>query len=141
WASGSRLARTGRHGRSVASWKTYPMRSAPTWTWPAVASSRPLAMRSRVLLPQPDGPTTEVNSPAATAKSAPVNATVPSLNVLSTLLNCSAVFVASVTGLGSLRASSPSWSVGCGRSVQRAGHRRRGDQAGGTPDEAVLVGG
>jgi len=41
--------------------------SPNTRTRPALGSSSPAAMFSSVLLPQPVGPTTETNSPAATA--------------------------------------------------------------------------
>src|SRR5215831_15860834 len=38
-------------------------------TRPAVAGSRPAMMRKNVVLPQPLGPTSEMNSPGATATS------------------------------------------------------------------------
>ena len=43
-----------------------PMRISP-----AVTSSRPAIMRSSVDLPEPDGPTSTTNSPAAIARSTP----------------------------------------------------------------------
>src|SRR5262252_1218436 len=43
-------------------------------TRPAVAGSRPAMMRRNVVLPQPLGPTSEMNSPGATARSMARNA-------------------------------------------------------------------
>src|SRR5580700_2349174 len=68
------LASTVRHGKRLSFWNTKP-RSLPGWrtarpsssTSPADACSRPATMRRNVVLPQPLGPTTEMNSPRATA--------------------------------------------------------------------------
>ena len=38
---------------------------------PSLISSRPASMRSRVDLPQPDGPTSTMNSPSSISKSMP----------------------------------------------------------------------
>ena len=38
----------------------------PSLTWPAVGSMNPATMRSVVVLPQPDGPSSTTNSPSAT---------------------------------------------------------------------------
>src|SRR5215470_4795104 len=62
-------------GSSSACWNTMP-RSCPqpltsrpsTVTRPAVAISRPMAMRNAVVLPQPDGPISETISPCCTVK-------------------------------------------------------------------------
>src|SRR5215468_6629892 len=62
-------------GRSSANWNTIP-RSCPhpvtsrpsTVTFPPEAVSRPMAMRSAVVLPQPDGPMSETISPSRTLK-------------------------------------------------------------------------
>src|SRR5262245_25896864 len=62
-------------GRSSANWNTMP-RSCPhpvtsrpsTVTFPPEAVSRPMAMRSAVVLPQPDGPMSETISPSCTLK-------------------------------------------------------------------------
>ena len=56
------MAMSRSFGRS--SLTTRPPISIP----PASASSRPAIVRSRVLLPQPDGPTSTANSPAGTVK-------------------------------------------------------------------------
>src|SRR3954453_16107313 len=40
-------------------------------TRPASGRSNPATIRSRVVLPQPDGPSSETSSPAATARSTP----------------------------------------------------------------------
>jgi len=37
----------------------------PTWTRPESGISKPAIMRKDVVLPQPDGPSSEKNSPAA----------------------------------------------------------------------------
>ena len=62
-------------GSTSANWNTIP-RSWPqpftsrpsTVTLPADAVSRPMAMRSAVVLPQPDGPMSETISPSCTVK-------------------------------------------------------------------------
>src|SRR5215471_4942172 len=51
--------------------------SSPIQTSPPVASSRPAAMRKTVVLPEPDGPTTTMNSPSAIARSSESTAFVP----------------------------------------------------------------
>src|SRR5690349_6839181 len=64
-------------GTSVMSWP-------PTWTRPASGISKPAIMRRDVVLPQPDGPSSEKNSPAAMSSVTPSTAmTLPS-NVLVT---------------------------------------------------------
>src|SRR5579859_6093021 len=49
---------------------------------PPVTSSRPATMRSAVVLPQPDGPTSTISSPSAMDRSSPLTAVVPSGNCL-----------------------------------------------------------
>ena len=64
------LANTVRHGSRLSLWNTKP-RSLPgsrtarpsSRTSPALAASSPATMRSNVVLPQPLGPTSEMNSP------------------------------------------------------------------------------
>src|SRR4051812_39426314 len=53
-------------------------------TVPYVASSRPATMRSAVDLPEPDGPTSTMNSPSRTSRSRSRTPTVPSANALVT---------------------------------------------------------
>src|SRR5262245_60014813 len=49
-----------------------PLRGAPSIsTVPASARSKPATMFSRVVLPQPEGPTIATNSPSSTARSMP----------------------------------------------------------------------
>src|SRR6186713_315285 len=55
-------------GRSV-------MSRPATWTRPESGSSKPAIMRSDVVLPQPDGPSREKNSPAAMSSVTPSTAT------------------------------------------------------------------
>ena len=45
---------------------------------PSVISSRPATMRSAVVLPQPDGPTSTMSSPSAMDRSSDRTAVVPS---------------------------------------------------------------
>src|SRR5215472_5308146 len=45
--------------------------SGPRKMWPPVGSSSPAIMRKVVVLPQPDGPSRQKNSPSCTVKSAP----------------------------------------------------------------------
>src|SRR5688500_19988418 len=45
--------------------------------WPPESDSRPAIIRSVVLLPQPDGPTSTTNSPSPTSRSTPCTATTP----------------------------------------------------------------
>src|SRR6516162_6351938 len=69
------LANTVRHGKRLSFWNTKP-RSVPgsltarlsSSTSPSLACSRPAMMRKNVVLPQPDGPTTEMNSPRSIAR-------------------------------------------------------------------------
>ena len=44
---------------------------SPIATWPPVMRSSPATMRSRVDLPQPEGPTMTMNSPSAISMSMP----------------------------------------------------------------------
>ena len=75
-STGSRqFSITLRQGSRVGFWNTMPTRgsgarttSSPMRTSPAVAGSRPAMMRSRVVLPQPEGPTRLRNSPPATVR-------------------------------------------------------------------------
>src|SRR5581483_12471807 len=46
-------------------------------TVPDVIVSRPATMRSAVVLPQPDGPTSTTNSPSPTSRSSPASAVTP----------------------------------------------------------------
>src|SRR5882757_20601 len=64
-------------GRSV-------MSLPPTWTRPESGSSKPAIMRSDVVLPQPDGPSSEKNSPAAMSSVTPSTATTLPSKVLVT---------------------------------------------------------
>ena len=63
------------HGKSSANWNTMPrswpqpLTSRPsTVTLPADAVSSPMAIRSAVVLPQPEGPMSETISPSCTVK-------------------------------------------------------------------------
>ena len=49
----------------------------PTWTEPSETSSRPAIIRSSVDLPQPDGPTSTMNSPSWMSSDSPSTATTP----------------------------------------------------------------
>ena len=51
--------------------------SPPTSTVPEVGSLKPAIIRSVVVLPQPEGPSREKNSPAATSRSMPSTTRVP----------------------------------------------------------------
>src|SRR5215211_7985738 len=51
---------------------------SPIRTSPALTASRPAAIRSEVVLPQPDGPTSTMSDPSATVRSRFATATVPS---------------------------------------------------------------
>src|SRR5260370_39192179 len=69
------LANTVRHGKRLSLWNTKP-RSPPglrtarpsSVTSPKLAGSRPATMRRNVVLPQPEGPTSAMNSPRSTAR-------------------------------------------------------------------------
>jgi hypothetical protein len=70
------FANTVRQGKRLSVWNTKP-RSTPgpltgrpsSLTSPALAGSRPATMRRNVVLPQPEGPTTAMNSPRSTTRS------------------------------------------------------------------------
>ena len=64
-----------RGGRWVTVWP-------PIRTSPAVGGSSPPIMRSKVVLPQPEGPSRTRNSPSVLARSIPSTAGVPSPNRL-----------------------------------------------------------
>ncbi len=51
---------------------------SPIRTTPSEISSSPATMRSAVVLPQPEGPTSTMNSPSATSKVIRFTARVPS---------------------------------------------------------------
>ena len=77
----STLSRLFRHGSSTGFWNTIDRSrnasetSRPlTRTSPAVLSMSPAMIRNNVVLPQPDLPTTETNSPGATVKLQPARA-------------------------------------------------------------------
>ena len=83
-----------RHGIRLASWKTKAV-SAFSWRAclggspstrivPAVIGPSPATIRSSVLLPQPDGPTSETNWPSRTSNEMSSRATVPFAYVLPT---------------------------------------------------------
>ena len=70
------LSSTRRHGSSSALWNTMPTSvCGPRTAWPDTSSappligSKPATIFISVLLPQPEGPTTETNSPARMSKS------------------------------------------------------------------------
>ena len=70
------FCQTVSHGSSVACWNTTPTSAVgpsmvvpASENVPASARSRPASRRSSVLLPQPDGPTRQTNSPSSTAMS------------------------------------------------------------------------
>src|SRR4051812_25304726 len=79
WPATSRpmiaLANTVRQGNRLSFWNTKP-RSPPgrctarpsSKTSPELAGSRPATIRRKVVLPQPEGPTTEMNSPRSTSR-------------------------------------------------------------------------
>ena len=77
-----------RGGRSFAS-------SPSSSTAPVVGSSRPATIRSTVDLPQPDGPSSTMNSPSLTSRLMVSTATVPSWNTLVTSLSATVVTVSS----------------------------------------------
>src|SRR5262245_1386966 len=91
--NGSRtLPATSDHGISVGSWNTKPMACVPcapaapraTSTVPNVWDANPASSRSAVDLPQPDGPSSETNSPRATSRSSGPSAATPLSYVLVT---------------------------------------------------------
>src|SRR5258708_11570805 len=66
----------------------------PTLTSPALALSKPAMMRSRVVLPQPEAPTRQMNAPRATVRSTWLSAATrwaPMWNSLETFETCSAI--------------------------------------------------
>src|SRR5438270_1944091 len=65
----SRLAAAGSRARSTPS----------TSTWPASGASRPVTMRSEVVLPAPFGPSSAYSSPRRTSRSMPSTAGRPKL--------------------------------------------------------------
>src|SRR3954469_6861570 len=56
--------------------------SSPIHTSPLLARSSPAAIRSTVVLPEPEGPTTTMNSPSPISRSSSSTARVPPGNVL-----------------------------------------------------------
>src|SRR5919202_2035593 len=67
---------------------------SPMRTSPAVASSRPAAIRSTVVFPDPDGPTSTTNSPSAISRLRSSTATVPPSNTFLRFRN--SIFATSV---------------------------------------------
>src|SRR5262249_53945329 len=93
--SGSRtFAATVAQGISVGSWNTKPSRTgaAPSSGCDQLISPRPGALRpavtrSAVDLPQPEGPSSDTNSPGRTSRSRRSSATIPLAKVLPTPRN------------------------------------------------------
>src|SRR5215469_833628 len=56
------------HGNSAGSWNISPTRRPPVSTSPDVGLSRPATRFSSVLLPQPEAPMMQTNSPSATVR-------------------------------------------------------------------------
>src|SRR5919109_2744766 len=73
---------------------TSVMSLPPTWTRPESGCSKPAIMRRLVVLPQPDGPSREKNSPASMSRLTASTATIRPSNVLVT---CSSLIVAEVS--------------------------------------------
>src|SRR5689334_8042867 len=65
---------------------------------PPVISSRPAALRRSVVFPQPDGPTSTINSPCATSRSTWASASVPSGKRLETFSKLSDAISGSLPG-------------------------------------------
>src|SRR3954449_5635165 len=70
--------------------------SPPIRTSPALARSRPAAIRRTVVFPDPEGPTRTRNSPSATSRSRSSTATVPPANALRRPRNSSSAISAAV---------------------------------------------
>ena len=94
------LAATVAHGISVGSWNTKPMPRMPATVaassrdhaiFPLVGSLKPAMMRSSVDLPQPDGPSSDTNSPGRTSRLKRSSATTPLAKVLPTLSRATTV--------------------------------------------------
>src|SRR5947207_2478861 len=96
---------------------------SPILTVPAVTCSRPATIRSAVVLPHPDGPTSTSNSPSARARLRSRTATVPSgYTLLTRSRNTSPiVWFPDEVHPGSGRA--------CGRALELAPADDRGDIA------------
>src|SRR5271170_3991114 len=93
---------------------------SPTLTSPELAVSKPAMMRSRVVLPQPDAPTRQMNSPRGTTRSAWLSAStrcVPITNSLLTLRTSSAS--------GSAMLDVPAQQTVVEREHQLVGHEAR----------------
>src|SRR6266404_5656867 len=86
------FSNTERCGKSAYDWKTIPSprwwagRSVTSWpsirTRPAVGSTKPAIRLRVVVLPQPDGPSSESSSPSYTTRSRPATARTPSYSRL-----------------------------------------------------------
>src|SRR5438045_5231326 len=68
---------------------------SPIRTWPWLISSRPATIRSAVVFPQPEGPTSTMSRPSSTVRLRSLMATVPSLKTLVTPSN-------TISAIGSL---------------------------------------
>ncbi len=60
------LAATVSHGNRAGSWNISATRRPPVTTCPQVGESSPATSESSVLLPQPEAPIRQTNSPSAT---------------------------------------------------------------------------
>ena len=70
---------------------------SPILTTPSLMSSSPATIRSAVVLPQPDGPTSTMNSPSVICRSSLSTARVPSLKTLETSSNSTLAIAHSFT--------------------------------------------
>jgi hypothetical protein len=102
----------GDQGISVGSWNTKPSRRAPTaFAAPACSHSilpldgslRPAMMRSAVDLPQPEGPSSDTNSPGQTSRLSRSSATTPLAKLLPTPLSVT-------TGAPEAKGEAAEWS-------------------------------
>ena len=71
FSGASTFSRTVSQGKSAKLWKTMETLTSAVaigfscqYTWPAEGAERPVSMRSRVDLPEPDGPSSATISPA-----------------------------------------------------------------------------
>lgn len=102
-----------RQGNSLGCWKTTPVArpgtggSPRTVAVPSEGVTKPAAIRSRVVFPQPDGPTSTTNSPGPASRETSSTATTGALAFpYRTVIPCSA--------MSAVSAVSAAWNSACG---------------------------
>src|SRR5258706_6337970 len=113
----------------------------PTLTSPPLACSKPAMMRSRVVLPQPEAPTRQTNSPRCTVRSTWLSAATrcaPIWNSFDTLETCRATGCSTILDVPAQQAVVERQHDLVGQEPQNADHDHAGDDQVGARQGAAV---